>query len=488
MTKQLSKADENKVIREAGRRSFEFFQRHILQTPEEFCRPHQLRWVEAFETYDKTMLLAPREHLKSSTLTAYLLWKVLYNPEIRILIVTISDSLASGMLQRIKTILETNPVIKRIYGDVKGNGVWGAEGLTLKRKNTYTEPTIKSIGIGTASVGSRCDLLIADDLIDSTKADSPAERAKLSERFFGELSSLVFANGKVVVLGTRKGKDDLYSEILANPSFYSIVQPAITSHTLTDIDHEYIRDERGVVTNVIVKTEGIEVLDPVRWPIERLLMRKADAGPTRFLREYQNDISSFNGSFLKADWLDYATEIPPLKELTIYMGIDLAISDKQAADYTVIASVGHHRKTNKIYLLRMHRGRYDFPTTLENIQKEFRYWVDKGIRPLKVTVESNAAQKATYQMLFKTSNLPVFPSHTSKGKETRMTLLAPFFENGRISLGPDFDPDEVFKTEWCAFPNAKVHDDTLDAVEIALRPVLVTTNKGTGSLAVGRFG
>ncbi|MFC3833088.1 MULTISPECIES: hypothetical protein [Deinococcus] len=483
MKKELNTADQLKIIRDAGERDFEFFQRQILQIPEEFIRPHQLGWVDSFETYTKVMLLAPREHLKSSTLTAYLLWKVLYNPELRILIVTISDSLASGMLNRVKTILETNPRIKKLFGDVKGNGIWGAEGLTLKRKNVYTEPTIKAIGVGTAAVGSRCDLLICDDLTDSQKADSPAERLKLSERFFGELSSLVFAGGRTIVLGTRKSKDDLYSEILGNKSFYSIVQSAIQSHSLEELEYEYIRDANDVIVDVAIKTEAVEVLDPIRWPLQRLLLRRAETGSTLFLREYQNDISSFKGAFLKPEWLRLAEEIPPWKELNIYMGVDLAISEKQTADFTVITSIGHHRKTNRIYLLRMHRGRHDFPTTLENIQGEFNYWKDKGVRPLKITVESNAAQKATYQMLFKTSNLPVIPSHTSKGKESRMTLLAPYFENKRITLSPDFDPEGVFKTEWSAFPNARVHDDSLDAVEIALRPIL--SGGKSGQVVIG---
>jgi len=482
---KLNNTDKLTIIKENGRRSFKFFQRYILQTPEEFCRPHQLEWVEAFENYSKVMLLAPREHLKSSTLTAYLLWKVLYNPEIRILIVTISDTLASGMLQRVKTILETNPIIKKLYGDVKGNGVWGADGLTLKRKSIYTEPTIKAIGIGTAAVGSRCDLLICDDLTDSQKAESPAEREKLSERFFGELSSLVFDGGKTVVLGTRKSKNDLYSEILENKSFYSIVQSAITNYNPEDIEFEYIRDEADVIIDVDIKTEGVEVLDPERWSLKRLLLRRADAGSTRFLREYQNDITSFAGSMLKPEWLNVADEIPPLREMNLYMGVDLAISDKQSADFTVITTIGLHRKTNKIYLLKMHRGRYDFPTTLENINREFNYWVNQGVRPLKITVESNASQKATYQMLFKNTNLPVIPSHTSKGKETRMTLLAPFFENGRISLSSDFDPEGIFKKEWDAFPSTKVHDDTLDGVEISLRPLLNLNGKGAGSVLIG---
>lgn len=482
MTKRTEQ-DAINIRREKGRRSFEYFQRYILLTSDEFIRPHQTQWVESFENYSKVMLLAPREHLKSSTLTAYLLWKVLYNPELRILIVTISDSLASGILNRIKTILETNPQVKKIFGNVKGNGVWGGEGLTLKRKNVYTEPTIKAIGVGTAAVGSRADILICDDLTDSQKADSPAEREKLSERFFGELSSLVFAQGKTIVLGTRKSKDDLYSEILSNKSFYSIVQSAIQSHSLEELEYEYIRDDNDVIVDVDIKTLGVEVLDNVRWPLERLLMRRAETGSTLFLREYQNDISSFKGSLLKPEWLTIATEIPPLNEMNLYMGVDLAISEKQSADFTVITTIGHHRKTNKIFLLKMHRGRYDFPTTLDNIQGVFNYWKEKGVRPLKVIVESNAAQKATYQMLFKDTQLPVIPSHTSKGKETRMTLLAPFFENKRITLSPDFDTEGVFKKEWNSFPNTRVHDDTLDAVEISLRGLL--NNNKSGQVVVG---
>lgn len=481
-TIQLTQADKHAVLKEAGKRSFVYFQRHILNTDPSFIRPHQLDWANSFEQYQNVMLLAPRENLKSATLTSYLLWRILYNPNLRVLIVTISDSQASGMLSRIKTILETNSTIKQLFGDVKGNGVWSAEGLTLKRSSIFTEPTIKAVGIGTASVGSRCDLLICDDLLDSTKADSPAERQKLSERFNGELSSLVAEGGKTIILGTRKGSHDLYSEILSNHSFYSIVQPAIINYRPEDLTCTYIRDANDVITGVEIAEDDVKVLDPIRWPIERLMLRRANIGSTRFLREYQNDISSFTGNMLKPEWLSYA-DAPALASMNLYMGVDLAISDKATADFTVITTVGVDRKTNKIYLLRMHRSRSDFPTTLENIKAEYKAW--GKYRPLKITVESNAAQKATYQMLFKDTHLPVFPSHTSKGKEMRMQLLAPFFESGKIQLTNTFDPDNIFSGEWATFPSTKSHDDTLDAVEIALRPVLNISSKGTGRIVIG---
>lgn len=479
---QLNRTQRLAIIKERGKRDITYFQENILKTDSQYIRPHQRVWLDSFNTYDNVMLLAPREHLKSSTLTTYILHTILYNPELRVLIVTISDSLASGMLQRIKTILETNTTIKEVFGDVRGNGVWGADGLTLKRKSIYTEPTIKAIGIGTAAVGSRCDLLICDDLLDSTKADSPAERDKLSERFNGELASLVADGGKTIVLGTRKGPHDIYSEILDNKSFYSIVQPAIVNYRPEDLTVTYIRDDLDVITGVEIAEKDVEVLDPVRWPIERLMLRRIKAGSTRFLREYQNDITSFTGTMLKPEWLAYA-DAPPLSEMNLYMGVDLAITDKSTSDFTVITTVGVHRKTNTIYLLRMHRSRSDFPTTLENIKAEYQAW--GSYRPLKVTVESNAAQRATSQMLQLHTNLPVFPSHTSKGKEVRMQLLAPFFESGKVKLTPDFDPDDVFKTEWASFPSSKTHDDTLDAVEISLRPILTISNKGAGTVITG---
>lgn len=482
MTRQLTinNADKLAIIREKGKRDIQFFQRYILNTPEEFIRPHQLEWFSAFNDYKNVMLLAPREHLKSSSLTTYLLHKALYNPEIRILIVTISDSLASGMLLRIKSILENNETIRQLFGDVKGSGVWGADGLTLKRKNIYTEPTIKAIGIGTASVGSRCDLLICDDLIDSTKADSPAERSKLSERFNGELSSLVSDGGSTIVLGTRKGPHDLYSELLENKSYYCLVQSAITSHKPEDIQCNYTKDNNGVITGVEI-ADTVTVLDSTRWPIERLMLRRINTGSTRFLREYQNDITSFTGNMLKPEWLSIA-DAPALAEMNLYMGVDLAITDKANSDFTVITTVGVHKKTNQIYLLKMHRSRSDFPTTLENIQNEYNAWSTK---PLKITLESNAAQLATFQALFKATHLPVFPSHTSKGKEYRMQLLAPFFESGKIKLTPSYDADGIFKGEWSNFPSNKYHDDTLDSVEIALRPILNNSIKGAGKVLVG---
>lgn len=480
MTKKLTQQDRALIVKEQGRKSFEYFQRVILNIPEEYRAPHQNDWVDAFENYDKVMLLAPRAHLKSSTLTNYLLWKVLYNPNIRILLITISDGRAAEMLQKIKGVLENNPRIKQVFGDVKGKGVWSNEGLTLKRTINHVEPTIKSIGIGTASVGSRCDLLIADDLTDATKADSPAERAKLSSKFFSELAPLVQKGGKIVVLGTRKHKDDLYSEILKSPTYHSIVQPAIINYHPEDIDYEFIKDEKGVIVGVNVRTPDVEVFAPglteTGCDLHSLLMTKANMGSTYFLREYQNDISSFEGVALKPEWLTYS-EIPPLKELDLFMGVDLAISDKQAADFTVITTVGKHKKTGLIYLLKYNRKRSDFPTTIENIKAEYAYWKNLGNAPNKVLIESVAYQLSVFQTLRATTSIPVIASPSKGSKESRLISMAAFFENGKVILSTDFDKEEQFKHEWLAFPSAKasVHDDILDSVEIALRGALNST-------------
>ncbi|KQR08829.1 hypothetical protein ASF71_09980 [Deinococcus sp. Leaf326] len=275
----------------------------------------------------------------------------------------------------------------------------------------------------------------------------------------------------------------MYSEILKNNSFYSIVQPAITNYHPDDIEFEYIKDDNGVIRDIVIKTPDVEVFAPqltaTGCDLKSLIKMRAQMGSTQFLREYQNDISSFLGSSLKEEWLNYVDETPALNELDLYMGVDLAITEKQSSDFTVIVTIGKHKKTGLIYLLKLNRVRSDFPTTIENIKKEYGYWKTRGFTPKKVMIETVAFQLATFQTLRASTNIPVVKSNSLGKKEERINSMAVFFENGKVNISKDFDPEELFKTEWLNFPSKKTHDDILDAVEISLRAVLSTSSGKT---------
>ena len=185
----------------------------------------------------------------------------------------------------------------------------------------------------------------------------------------------------------------------------------------------------------------------------------------------QNSVNEIGDTALEESWLK-EQEVPPLNELILYMGADLAFADSNKSDFTVITSAGLHRKTNTIYLLKQHRSRSSLPQTIENLKNEYQYWTSQGSKPLKITIETNGAQLGVFQTLRQTTNLPVVKCPTTKGKMERLTALAVYFENGRIRLSPDFDGTKEFRNEWVNFPNKNVHDDCLDSVDLCLKPIL----------------
>jgi len=62
-------------------------------------------WLESMEKYDNLCLLAPRGHGKSTIVEGYVVWKILLNPKIRILIVSMNQSKAEDMMNFIKSAL-----------------------------------------------------------------------------------------------------------------------------------------------------------------------------------------------------------------------------------------------------------------------------------------------------------------------------------------------------------------------------------------------
>ena len=94
--------------------------------------PHRAEMLEHIEEPDQyILLLYPRDHLKTSSVTAYLIKRLLYNPSLRILCVSNTKELAIQNVGAIKAPMENNPKLLRDFGDVRGEP-WGTEKFTLR--------------------------------------------------------------------------------------------------------------------------------------------------------------------------------------------------------------------------------------------------------------------------------------------------------------------------------------------------------------------
>lgn len=116
----------------------------------------------------------PRAHLKTSLMTqAYAMWRLINDPEERILIYTSTFDFAGTIMNYIRTTFEGGghhgAIFKQCYGDLiptgKDRAKWTTNDLTINRIGAFSDPSIKARGIGSRVVGGHHTLQLIDDLM-----------------------------------------------------------------------------------------------------------------------------------------------------------------------------------------------------------------------------------------------------------------------------------------------------------------------------------
>jgi len=385
----------------------------------------------------------PPGHGKSTCATVnYPLWEVGGNPNLRLIIVSHTRDFVSSFIREITQRMESPEYIE-IFGNLKPQKAnkWTQNELIIIRNEIHKDPTFTALGTEQATIGRRADIIICDDIIDEDYANSEKLRQSVKNWFNKELITRLEPNGRLIVIGTRWHFADLYDNLLKDEAYEKLMFPAID--------------------------EANNALWPEKWPLEVLLARKKEIGTLAFTSQYLCNPTPQEGAIFKVGWLHYWHElqedptkkifkIPPREKLLVYQGWDLAISENPEACYTVGLTLGVS-DDNHIYILNYERGHWDFPTQIKMVEAQNMIW-----RPEKISIESNAYQKALPQHL-RHGLLPVVEVKQDKNKIVRLTELAPYFENGTIRIGMNH---EDLLQEYLQFPKGE-HDDILDALQIA---------------------
>lgn len=175
-----------------------------------------------------------------------------------------------------------------------------------------------------------------------------------------------------------------------------------------------------------------------------------------FRREFLAEFVGSAGARIKREWLKYFDKAP--EPLDIVLGVDLAVSLKQEADYTAACVLGRARDGN-VYVLAQERMRGSFGEQQLFIKQLANKW-----RPRLVAVEQVAYQAVMIQQLQATTKLAVRGFKTNKDKVTRFAPLEARFEHGQVLLARDLP--SYFESELLEFP-VSLHDDCVDSMSIA---------------------
>jgi predicted phage terminase large subunit-like protein len=169
-----------------------------------------------------------------------------------------------------------------------------------------------------------------------------------------------------------------------------------------------------------------------------------------FRQEYLAEYVDGQGARLKREWLKYTDDV----QGEVCIGVDLAISQKETADYTAIVAVA--KRNDDMIVVDAIRGRWSFIEQQQAIVAMAQKWNAKS-----VAVESVQYQAAMVQELVRKFTLPISAIKVSKDKVSRFTVVEGKAEHGYLYLRKGLDLG--FENEILSFPESE-HDDYSDAL------------------------
>lgn len=410
----------------------------------------------------KKCIVAPRRHSKSTVVSlCYVLWCALFQQKQYIVIISDTYTQSAMFLNAIKDEIETNEIIKALWGNLKGS-IWREDVIVFTSGVMIACKGADQPMRGLKYKNQRPDLIIGDDLENDEMIESMERRDSLYRWIYKTVIPALAKGGTFVIIGTILHYDSVLLRIYKDSSFDSLFFSAIENGKPLWEDMFSMED----LMNIKKEYAEAGMLDV-------------------FYSEYLNEpISSENAPF-KKDWLKFYDEPPSLHSLNRFIGVDLAISKKASADWSVITVVGIDA-LNRVYVLESRREKADpFDLAVELLR------LCKKYKPYCVGLETTAYQKAfqyIFEKLMKDEQdwYMIEEIKPDTDKERRIKgVLQHRFKNGDVFLNKN---QESLLEELLGFPKTR-YDDTLDSLAHAVMvssppanssPFTIKNNSGRG--------
>lgn len=358
-----------------------------------------------------------------------------------IILINDTDDVVKLTIANIRTELEENELLINDYGDLIENKV---KNTTFNETNIVLANGCRIMGRsrgqkirGLRHRQHRPDLVIIDD---------PEELQKVQKKEYRDKTEQWIKSDIIPATNETKARLIVIGNVLHTDS----IMPRLKKHSLFTYRAYPLLDKQGKITWL------------GKYPDEAALKRQeAKVGHTAWLREYLLKVVPPEGQEIKEEWLQYYDQLPPSEIINhTGVGIDLAISKNEAADYTAMVS-GFSAQVGdrpRIYILPQPLNeRLSFHETIQQMQS-LNMSLQRHSSP-EFFVENVGYQKAAIEEAQRRF-LPVTPMRAGNDKRARLRSIASFVQDGTV----------VFPREGCEELIAQLlgfgieeHDDLVDA-------------------------
>lgn len=440
----------------------------------------------------RLMIFMPPRHGKSEAVSrrfpAYALGR---DPKLKIIATAYSSDLAQMANRAVQRIMDA-PEYRATFPNTRLNGdnVRTVAGNWLRNSDIFETVGFggyyRSAGVGGGITGIGADIGIIDDPFKNREeADSATIRERVWDWYTSTFYTRLHKGARVVLTMTRWHEDDLAGRLqrLAEQDPKADRWEVIRLPALAEPNASHPEDERA---------EG-DALWPSEFAAADLQRMRAVAGSRDWNALYQQRPAPDEGAIFKREWFRYwsqsgesvrldlasgETETVAIGDLRRFVTVDLAVSTKQMADYTVACAWGITPRTNRLVLLDRVRGRVEAPDQPRMIRALYERW-----QPSFIGVEAVAYQLSLVQLLAR-SGLPVRALRPDKDKVARAQTAAARLETGFVFWPTAAPWLAEWESELLTFPNA-AHDDQVDTLSYAVAHLPSAASSGLPTLDVG---
>lgn len=388
-------------------------------------------WSDAMDVESRLLIIAPRNHGKTSQIVGRVIWELGRNPSLRIKIVCASDGAAKDRLFEVIQNLTYNKRVKEVFPNLRPSksGEWSKHKIVVERTARHKDASVEAIGITATATGGRADLLIADDVVDRRNALSfPALREQIKQAWKSDWTNLLEPDSRVWYICTLWHKDDLSHEIMDNPA-YKVLKYAVP--------------------------DNFGALWPEKWPAYMLHNRFKEIGSIEFNRGFRNIAVDLDNSAVNPKWFKFLNlETDPhfltkfedgkLTFITSYDTIGtpsggkkqdyasaVVIAVDKEEQHVYVISASHYRATVKEQAARVVRDAVKY--------KPFRAMVEKASQS---AVDEWVLDQAPWMIGILETDKPVL------SKRERLMGVTPLMEAGKVTFNDSMDPHKKDNEAW----------------------------------------
>jgi hypothetical protein len=226
----------------------------------------------------------------------------------------------------------------------------------------------QAMGGGAAVSGDRANGLFMDDMLDATKGESKAAREEFvvfyDQAFANRVSDMTTSTR--CMIAQRLHEADPVGHLLKSGDWEQLVirqEFELERANPKDKDSPKVRPKPTVLGWTDPRQNEGDLMDPVRFPAEELAKEKTRLGTRGYAAQHQQRPAPADGAILKRDWFRwYRTPrdergdfLPPallakaLGVTRILQGVDTALGEKQANDFT--ADITGGEAPSRFYIL-----------------------------------------------------------------------------------------------------------------------------------------